>query len=136
MVLIQDGVNHQIKVAGNILRLRYFTETIGSVWDDDRTLAISGNDLYTSGLFQSIDSTKGSADQVLVEQGRIAYTDSKIYIGSQIDTTSGVKVFTIQISGGTNVFQEIIPGMMMPNYYGNNIYKKCYVRLSNNGSLY
>ena len=139
MVLLQDGLNHQIKLAGNVFRVRYYTETIGSVWDDDRTLAKSGNDVYTSGIFLNIDATRGSADQILLEQGRIQYNDSKIYIGSQINTTSGALVFTIAISGASSVekvYKEITPGMIMPQYFANNIYKKLYVRYLDNGSLY
>ena len=55
MVLLSNGLNQQIILAGNVFRVRYYTETIGSVWDDDRTLAASGNSLYLSGIILKID---------------------------------------------------------------------------------
>src|SRR3990167_7769662 len=108
MVFLIDGFNYLNKQAGNVFRVRYFTEVIGSVWDDDRTITASGNDVYTSGIILQIDQTRGSEDQVLVEQGRLRYNDSKVYVGSSILTTSGVRVFTISISGLDRVYQEII----------------------------
>ena len=80
----------------------------------------------------------GSEDQVLLEQGRIRYNDVKLYIGSEIQTTSGIKVFTIQISGAANslhdtIYHEILPGVNLPQYFGLDIYKKVYLR---EGSLF
>ena len=138
MVLAQDGFGKIVKLAGNIFKVRYYTETIGSVWDDDRSLTVSGNDIYTSGVLLTLDSTKGSEDQVLIEQGRIRYNDSKFFVGSEILTTSGIRVFTVSISGATNsvhdrIYREIVPGVNMPQYFALDIYKKIYVR---EGSLF
>ena len=138
MVLAQDGFNYVNKLAGNVLRFRYFTETIGSVYDDDRTFTSSGNDFYTSGVIQKIDSTKGSEDQILLEQGRIRYNDVKMYVGSQVETTSGIRIFTVQISGAASsihdtIYHEILPGMNSPQFFGVDIYRKLYLR---EGSLF
>lgn len=133
---MSDALTHSIRLAGNVLRLRYYTETIGSVWDDDRTITASGASLYISGVIQKIDATQGSVDQVLLEQGRIKYDDSKIYVNGSIQTTSGVRVFTISISGLDRVYQEINPGAIMPQYFGTDIYKKLYVREITTGSLF
>ena len=135
MVLASDALAHQIRLTGNIFRMRYYTESIGSVWDDDRTLTASGNDYYTSGVILSIDNTKGSNDQVLVEQGRIRYDDSKIYISGTIPTTSGVRIFTIAISGVDRVYQNVLPGNIVPQYFGQDVYQKIYLREITTGSL-
>mgnify|MGYP001586054639 CR=1 FL=1 len=139
MVLLSNGLNQQIILAGNVFRVRYYTETIGSVWDDDRTLAASGNSLYLSGIILKIDSTQGNEDQVLLQQGRIRYDDSKIFINGSIQTTSGARVFTIAVSGASTterVYREITPGVIMPQYAGTNIYKKIYARELPLGSLF
>ena len=135
MALPFDGVSYLTKKAGNLFRMRYYTETIGSVWDDDRTLTQSGNDVYTSGIILQIDGNKGSEDQILMEQGRIKYDDSKIYLSGNALTTSGVRVFTIAISGADIVYQNVLPGNIVPQYFGNNVYQKLYVRQLTTGSL-
>ena len=134
-MLLADGLSYLTKQGGNVFRLRYFTETIGSVWDDNRTLAASGNDFYTSGVILQIDNSKGSNDQTLIEQGRLRYDDSKIYLSGTIPTTSGVRVFTISISGVDRVYQNVMPGNIVPQYFGNNVYQKLYVREVTTGSL-
>lgn len=135
-MLVNDGFNHIVRLAGNVFRVRYYTETIGSVWDDERTLVKSGNDLYISGTLHKIDATRGSEDQVLLEQGRIRYDDSKFFINGSISTTSGQKVFTIAVSGLDRVYREITPGAIVPQYFGVNAYKKLYVRELPAGSLF
>src|SRR3990167_8734718 len=131
MVLASDAVRYSIKTTGNVFRIRYYTETTGSVWDDERTLTASGANLYISGAIQKMDSLRGSEDQVLVEQGRLRYDDSIIYVAGSIQTTSGVRVFTIALSGNSaneRVYKEVLPGAMLPTYFGENPYKKIYVR--------
>ena len=139
IMLLSDGLNHITRLGGNVLRIRYFTENLGSVWDDDRTITASGNNLYLSGIILKIDATRGSEDQVLLEQGRIRYDDSKIFINGSIQTTSGQQVFTIAISGTSateRVYREIEQGVSMPQYFGTNIYKKIYCREIPLGSLF
>lgn len=135
MAIPFDGLTYLTRRAGNIFRMRYYTETIGSVWDDNRTLAQSGNDFYTSGVILSIDGSKGSEDQILMEQGRIKYDDSKIYLSGTIPTTSGVRIFTIAISGNDIVYQNVMPGNRVPQYFGQNVYQKIYARVVTTGSL-
>lgn len=138
-MLVHDAYNYANKVSGRPLRIRYYTETIGSVWDDERTLAKSGNDFYTSGMLQEINSEKGSDDQVLLQEGRIKYGDRKVYVDRNVETTSGLRVFTLAISGASSVeivYQEIIPGMHKPEFFGSDVYKLIYLReLSSTGSL-
>lgn len=136
MVLISDGLRYLSNNAGRTLRARYYTESIpGSVWDDDRTLTLSGNDLYLSGIVTKIDG-KSSEDQVLLEQGRIRYDDTKLYINGSIQTNSGLRIFTIAISGLNRVYQEVpFGGAYLPQYLGTDIYKKIYMREVTTGSL-
>ena len=132
---------HQMGLAGNLLRVRYYTETIqggGSVWDNTNasSFAKSGTDLYVSGLILKMDSTNGSEDQILLEQGRIKYDDTKIFVNGSVQTTSGARVVTFTISGADRVYREITPGVIMPQYFATDIYKKFYGRLVPGGSLF
>ena len=131
-----DALRYTVNNLGRNLRVRYYTESIaGSIYDDNRTLAGSGTDLYISGVILKIDG-KSSEDQVLLEQGRIRYDDTKMYINGSIQTTSGVRIFTIAISGLNRVYQEIpYGGVFMPQILGTDIYKKVYMREVATGSL-
>lgn len=134
-MLPANGLSFLIKATGEPVRIRYYTETIGSVWDDQRTLTQSGNDFYTSGAFLEIESKYGSDDAVLMEQGRIKHGDVKAVISGSIPTTSGTKVFTLSKSGTDVVYEEILPGLHAPAYYGQNAYKLVYLRELTTGSL-
>ena len=141
MPLLTNGLIHQFNLAGNLLRGRYYTETIqggGSVWDDTNasSFAKSGADLYFSGIILKIDATRGSEDQVLLEQGRVRYDDSKIFVNGSVQTTSGARVFTFAISGLDRVYREIEQGVNMPQYFGMDVYKKVYCRIVDGGSLF
>ena len=131
-----DGLRYLQKVSGRTLRIRYFSETIGSVWDDDRTSSKSGGDTYISGLVQSIDLTKGSKDQILLEEGRIKFDDTVFFIAGSLDTTSGVKTVTLTVSGLDDVYRNITPGVIVPQFLGDDVYKKFYGRFLPGGSLF
>lgn len=121
---------------GRTLNLRYYTETIGSVWDDDRTVVLSGGNTFVSGLVQSIDLTRGSSDEVLLEQGRILNNDTVFFIAGSLDTTSGIKSVTLAVSGVDDVYRIITKGVNQPQLQGDDIYQKVYGRILVGGSLF
>ena len=137
-----DAINHFFKIGGRPLRIRYYTESFpgtGSVWDDGVIYTKSGNDFYTSGLIQELSGTKGSDDALLLEEGRIRYGDVKLFISGAIETTSGIKVWTIAPSGAAPnlpVYRVIEPGLHAPQYFGQTVYKQIYGRESYGGSLF
>jgi len=131
-----DAVRHLMNSQGRTLRIRYYTNAVGSVWDDDNTWTQSGTDLYISGLFQSLRLDKGSDDATLLEQGRIVDTDKVFFVAGSIETTSGLRVSTFTVSGVNQVFREINPGVFMPSINADDIYKKYYGRIIDTGSLF
>lgn len=135
-MLASDAFRYQINSNGRTLRIRYFTEVIGSVWDDERTLTLSGTSTYASGLVMPLTNTDGSDDQILLEQGRIKEGDMKFFVAGSLDTTSGAKVVTVAISGLDEVYRNITFGVNVPQLQDDNIYKKFYGRLVPGGSLF
>ena len=133
MGITDRGLNMATKF-GDILRFNYYTETAGSVWDDERTLAQSGNSVWTSGIVQSIDTKQGSSDMVLFEQGRISYDDKKMYVNGSILTTSGARVFTVMIGSPGPIYKQT-EGTIIEGITGVDTYKKVYLRLLPAGSL-
>lgn len=138
-MILTDGFNYMNRVGGRPLRIRYYTEFLGGIYDDDRTLTQSGNDLFTSGVIQEINTEKGSDDAVLMQEGRLKYGDRKVFIGSQIQTSSGARVLTIALSGASSVevvYRDITLGVHSGEFFGQDVWKKVYLRQTDGGSLF
>lgn len=133
MGLVDRGLNKAGKY-GNILRFQYFTESLGSVWDDERTVTQSGADVWISGVVHSIDTRQGSSDMVLLEQGRISYDDKKLYVNGSMLTTSGARVFTVMVGSPGPVYKQT-EGAIIEGIKESDNYKKIYLRLLSTGSL-
>ena len=132
----QDALRYTMNSQGRIIRLRYYTSTAGSVYDDDRIMTLSGTDLYISGLVQHVNPVQNSQEQILVEQGRIGIDDKKFFIAGSVAGTSGLRVFTIGISGLNEIYEPIIPGTINPQTKDNFVYQIIYGRLLPPGSLF
>ena len=119
---------------GDQCRFRHFTGSVSATgWDDEQTLTKSGNDIYTSGVNLPFNRLEGSADAILLEQGKIKQTDLKLYVEGTIETTS-----TMKIGLGSPVGEEysVVPdGIINLPPYGTPAYKKLYLRYLPLGSL-
>lgn len=125
------ALNNLIVRGGAQLRVQYFTTTIGSVWDDDVTLAQSGGDHWTSGLILPLDLTKGSWDSILLEQGKIILDDKKIFIHGSLALTGSEMQVTFRIgSPGTDVSNQytILDSVIRVEVQNTPIYKKVFIR--------
>ena len=126
-----------IKRAGTPIRVRYFTLGHGSVYDDDTTLAQSGNDLWTSGVVLPISTGIGGADSLLIEQGKVLHNDTKLFLhGSLLLTGSEMQVKIKIGSPSGDEYSIIPPGPIKVSAQGEPIYKKGFVRrIAGVGSL-
>jgi len=91
---------------GEIVRLKYFaiSGTI-SGYDDNASLKQSGGDVWTSGLIFPLSNAagaKGSSEAVLLEQGKITYDDSVIYLPGD----TGLSGAAIRIGTGSPIEEE------------------------------
>lgn len=122
---------------GQPVCLKFYNQS-GAVasYDDDKVLTQSGTTIWTSGLMQSLNSRFGSADAQLVQEGRIKFDDSKVYIPGDVYTTGGVPL-KIGIGSPTPTWYVCLPeGVnVSPLIDGGAVYKKLYVRYLNSGSL-
>lgn len=127
---LQQGLNKLITRAGTPFRVRYFTQTIGSVWDDEVTLAQSGNDLWTSGIELPISNKQGSDDSILFEQGKLIQNDIKLFTHGSLFLIGSE--FQIKIIFGsptaTRNYTPIPEGMITPRASNTPIYRKVYLR--------
>jgi hypothetical protein len=123
-----QGFNRINNLAGTPIKIKYYTRTIGSVWDDDGSLAQAGSELSTSGLIFPLDSTRGSEDAVLMEQGRLIDDDKRLYtLGSLTLAGSGTEV-KIYINYLGEYYTPIPYGGIVQQVEGVPIYKKSYIR--------
>jgi hypothetical protein len=130
------GFNRLLDKASQPIKIRYFTPTIGSVWDDEVTLTQSGTDLWTSGIPQSLELSRGSIDSNLLEQGKLIYNDSKLFIPGSIILTGSTYMIKIQIGSPTGENYTMIPeGTDDYTVEGTPTHKKAYIRRITTGSL-
>ena len=127
------GFNNIIKKAGKPIGVSYYSQTPGSVWDDEVTLTQSGNTLWTSGIVLPV----GQGDSVLVEQGKLLDSDQRLYVTGSLMITGSEFQVEIQL-GSATITDEIyttIPGGINPEVENTKIYKKVFIRKLTTGSL-
>ncbi|RLG00040.1 MAG: hypothetical protein DRN49_03535 [Thaumarchaeota archaeon] len=132
---LRNDIDNIIKEGGDQIRIRYFNISgASSAYDDDVVLTKSGNDVWTSGLIQPIDSQRGSNEAVLVEQGKLLNDDLKLYINGSINTSGAFKIglgspireeYGLATEGGVTAWRV----------ENDIVYKKIYLRRLATGSL-
>ena len=142
---MRNDFDNLVNSRGQILRIKYYTETIGgggSYYDDDGTLSKSGNDVWTSGIVQNIGEGgfggKGagfrSHEAFLLEQGKLLANDQRLYLtGSHDMSGAGIK-FGLG-SPPPHEFRIIEDGIISYPLQGSDIYHKVFIRRLTNGSL-
>ena len=132
---LAKGFASIVDKTGKQFMIEYYSQTVGSIWDDDVVLAGAGS-LFTSGVVLPIDTRPGSTDSVLVQQGKLQDNDFRLYVhGSLVFTGSA---YQVKIGMGSPVGEEFttIPlGGIAVEAQGQKIYKKVYLRRLTNGSL-
>lgn len=134
---LSAGFVNAINKIGRPIRLQYFTQTTGSVYDDSGTLVQSGTDLWISGAIFPLKNREGSEDAVLLEQGKLQDKDKKLYVNGSIDFSGIDQTIKVQLGSPTGEVYSTIPlGAKAPEVSGDKIYKKQYIRfLGTTGSF-
>ena len=138
---LEAGFATALSRAGKPIKIRYFSQVAGSVWDDDVTLTeITGSAVWTSGVVLPLSDKYGSEDAVLVEQGKLRNQDQKLYVNGSLDFTgtgSNLKVI-IGMNGSpaqADNYTMIPLGGVPYESAGTQVYKKVFIRRLTNGSL-
>ena len=129
------GLNKIITRAGIPIAVKYFTETVGSVWDDDVALTFDSA-TWTSGVILPLDTREGSTDSVLVQQGKLIEQDMRLYVNGSLAFTGSDTQMKVQTGSPSGEAYSLIPeGGITYQATGVNVYKKVYLRRLTNGSL-
>lgn len=132
------GFNRLRDKAGTTVTVRYFAQTIGSIYDDDYSLAQSGNNLLFSGIVFPL-SPKSSEDMVLLEQGKINHQDMKLFMPGSIllnMPTGSLYVCDLRIGSPAQKYVIKEGGGTPWEIQGTEIYKKVYISRLIGGSLF
>lgn len=132
---IFKDVQQIIEEGGEILRFKYYTTSGANAgYDDDVTFTQSGMSMLISGLVQPVNATRGSADAILIEQGKVLQGDTKFFVNGSTNTSG---TFKIGRAGVVPVkeYSTIAEGINTWTLNGSPVYKKIYARILPNGSL-
>ena len=130
------GFNHILNKASDTLKIRYYSQSAGSVYDDDMALTQSGNAVWISGIVLSLQGITSSTDANLLEQGKLINSDQKVFVNGSVALTGSILQVKIQIGSPTGNQHSMIPdGAQVYEANGIPIYKKFYIRYLTNGSL-
>ena len=132
------GFNKALRDAGEQIKVSYFYQTVGSVWDDEVNLTLSGASVLTSGIVFPVSDKYGSEDAMLLEQGRIGMGDKKLYVAGSLAFVGGTgSLLDVRISLGAsaNESYSIVWGGIPWQAGETDIYKKLYIRKLPTGSL-
>ena len=130
------GFSDALDKAGELIRIRYFSQEPGSVWDDEVSLTmITGSELWVSGIVLPLNTagTKTSEDVVLLEQGKLITQDQRLYVNGSLDFTGVGSNFIVRIgmNGSPNpidIYNMIPLGGIPYEVEGTQIYKKVFIR--------
>lgn len=136
MSLPSDGMSFLHNIAGNKCSIKFYTIEVGSVWDSEILLTLSGAALWTSGIYMGV-SPNNSEDAVLLEQGKIGLADKKLFLSGTIPTQTGSTSVKIQLGSPTGDSYFInYPGAESATWAGQDVFKKVYIRRLETGSFY
>ena len=128
--------NSIINKVGTQIKIQYFTQTVGSVWDDDITLTQSGVDLWTSGVVLPLSQQRGSSESVLLEQGKLINDDKKLFIHGSLILTGSEMSISIQTGSPTGDNFTMLDSNIRVDVSNTPIYRKVFLRLiGGTGSL-
>ena len=136
---LAQGFSALMTRTGEPISIKYYSSTIGSVYDDDSTLTTSGTTLWTSGIILALDfkrDTNASSDYFLVEQGKLDNHDQRLYLNGSVALTTPSTEVKIGVGSPNREQYSIISlGVIPHEVQGSKVMKKVYIRKLETGSL-
>ena len=135
---LANGLTKLFQRAGTQISVSYYTPTIGSIYDEATSLAESGTRIWTSGIVFALDPNS-TTDSVLIQQGKLADNDLKLYTHGSLLLTPVVGSTTLytQVGIGSpgSMFSIIPLGGVPREAEGIKIFKRIYLKKLQTGSL-
>lgn len=120
--ILDNGISKIMNVAGNEVNVNLITYVFNdSDYDEPTHKSINGS-VALSGLVFPVKSKEGSTEAMLMEQGKITYSDKVLYTGS-------VNISGNQFIDINGINYTIIPdGVMTYSVGGETVYNKFFIR--------
>ena len=132
------GLNYLMQNGGKQISIKYLTAVTGSIYDEADTLAVSGAEVWTSGIVFGLNPNS-SEENLLLEQGKIGIEDKRLYTAGNLmfsQRTGSILQTKIGLGSPNTDWFSIIPlGVDAEEVNDVNVYKKIYIRRLTNGSL-
>jgi len=126
---LSTGFSSILGEGGKILRIRYWDVVYDDVYDEATNLLQSGNNLWVSGIIFPLDTTEGSTDSILLEQGKLVNSDKKVYVNGSVTFTGSTMKVDVQIGSPTgDLYTAILLGDQVWEVSDISVYKKQYLR--------
>jgi len=124
-----QALNKSMSLAGQQIRVRYYTTVFDDVYDEAIKLIQSGTNLWTSGLVMPIRGKEGSTESLLLNQGKLIDSDKKMYVNGSLVFTGSTLLVDVQLGSPTGDLYTTIPdGGEMWEAEGIPVYKKLFIR--------
>ncbi len=137
---LQKGFERINSLAGKQIIIKYYSGAVDSVYDDEVSWSISGTTFFGSAVVMPLNTSRGSQDSILLEQGKLQDNDKKIFVsGNTLFTGSDhmAKVFlgSKTLLATVPAYNVVERGTYAPEVEGIPVYKKAYIRLLPTGSF-
>ena len=126
---LQKGLDRLMSEASREIQIQKFNQIYDSVYDEPVSLVQTGSTVFTRGIILPIDSRTGTSDALLLEQGKIANSDLKLFISGGTSMENNNTRIKVTIGSPTgDAYTIISAGVITPQVEGTEIYKKVYLR--------
>lgn len=133
--LLDAGLSIIFNESSQQILIKKYSQTINSgSYDDEVAYTDSGSE-YVSGLVFPIKNKMGSAEALLLEQGKLTTKDKALFIGGS-HAFSGNVIFGLGSPSPSEFYTLIPDGVHTYNVNGSIVYSKIWMRLSIAGSLF
>jgi len=123
------ALNRTLDLAGTQLRIRYYDTVYDDVYDEATEIIQSGTDLWVSGIVFPVHGKEGSAESVLMSQGKLIDSDKTLFTNGSINFTGSIHMVDIQLGSPTgNLYTTIPDGGIVYETEASPVYKKQYIR--------
>jgi len=132
---LREGFTYLLGQASQSFRIRYFTGSTGSVWDDDMIYSQSGSDLWVSGIIMPLGGVNGATESELLQQGKLLNSDKKIYVNGSVSFNGSLYQIDIMVGSPGDLYSTILDGGHGWTVSANPIYTRQYIRRLTGSSL-
>ena len=127
-----DSVD-KILAYGQKINVMTFTGSVGpNDYDDVISYTKQSGPTWNDGVILPLKNKYGSEDAVLIEQGKLLFTDKKLYLKGDVTVSGNILV---GIGSPSSTYYNVIsPGRRTVPVLGSDIFHKMYIRYHHAGS--